>query len=91
MENRQGNVDERMEFRQGAYNEHHQYGEWYENRAAFAIGATLTMATFSAMSCTTTTVVVTGVSYYRCGTGWYNRAYSGGNVTYVVVGAPAGY
>ncbi|MGA7877787.1 MAG: hypothetical protein WCA08_19160 [Desulfoferrobacter sp.] len=31
------------------------------------------------------------VSYYRCGSGWYNQAYSGSGVTYVVVNPPAGY
>jgi hypothetical protein len=31
------------------------------------------------------------VRYYQCGTVWYNQGYSGGQVTYIVVGAPPGY
>jgi hypothetical protein len=36
-------------------------------------------------------IVVNGVSYYQCGSTWYQQAYSGSGVTYVVVKAPAGY
>jgi cysteinyl-tRNA synthetase len=49
------------------------------------------MATFSALSCQTTTVVVGAVSYYQCGPTWYNRRYMGGSTTYVVVNTPPGY
>jgi hypothetical protein len=49
------------------------------------------MATFHSLSCRTTTVVVTGVSYYQCGSSWYQRGYSGGSTTYVVINAPPGY
>jgi hypothetical protein len=31
------------------------------------------------------------VSYSDCGGTWYQPAYSGGDVTYVVVDAPPGY
>ena len=65
--------------------------EFYEDRRDFVLGATLSASTFSTMSCTSTTVVVGGVTYYECGTAWYNRRYAGGHVTYVVVSAPAGY
>ena len=33
-------------------------------------------------------VVVDGVTYYECEGNWYRRAYSGGEVTYVVVEGP---
>jgi hypothetical protein len=43
------------------------------------------------MSCTSTSSVIGGVTYYDCGGVWYNRVYSGGNVNYLVVDAPAGH
>jgi hypothetical protein len=56
-----------------------------------AIGTTVTAAVYSSQSCTTTTVLHSGVTYYRCGSNWYTRAYQGGTVSYVVVSAPPGY
>ncbi len=49
----------------------------------------LTMAAFRALSCASSAIVVDGVTYYHCGPTWYSRAYTGGNVTYVVVNPPA--
>jgi len=43
------------------------------------------------LPCTTTAVVVDGVSYYNCSSTWYQRGYSGSQVTYVVTKAPPGY
>jgi hypothetical protein len=65
--------------------------DWYNDRYRYRVGVSITYATFSSLSCTTTSVNVNGVTYYRCDNDWYSRAYSGGNVTYVVVKAPAGY
>ena len=88
---RQGS--ERQEFRQDAWDEYgyHNYDEWYEDRWKYAMGASLTAATFRSLSCTMKDVSVAGVSYYQCGPTWYQRAYSGGSTTYVVVIAPAGH
>jgi hypothetical protein len=36
-------------------------------------------------------VPVGDVSYYQCGPTWYQKAYTGGEVTYVVVAPPPGY
>ncbi len=58
---------------------------------AYAIGTAITASAFYALPCTSTTVVVGGVTYHQCGTTWYQPAYSGGGVTYVVVNPPAGY
>ncbi len=55
------------------------------------IGTTLTIASYNSLTCHRTIFILGGVTYYRCGTVWYNRAYSGVNVTYVVVNAPPGY
>lgn len=65
--------------------------DWYNDRYRYRVGVSITYATFSSLSCTTSSVNVNGVTYYRCDNDWYSRAYSGGNVTYVVVKAPAGY
>jgi hypothetical protein len=59
--------------------------------SALTIGAVLSASDFADQPCTPTTVVVEGVTYYRCDSTWYTRAYQGGDVTYVVVGPPPGY
>ncbi len=43
------------------------------------------------LPCTTTAVVVDGVSYYNCSSTWYQRGYSGSQVVYIAVDAPPGY
>jgi len=80
--------EDRQEFAENQFDER---AEWYDDRWRFAVGASLTAATFSSLSCVSTTVIVGGVTYHRCDNSWYSRAYSGGNVTYIVVNAPAGY
>ena len=65
--------------------------DWYNDRYRYRVGVSITYSTFSSLSCTTSSVNVNGVTYYRCDNDWYSRAYSGGNVTYIVVKAPAGY
>jgi len=65
--------------------------DWYNDRYRYRVGSSITYATFRSLSCTSTTVHVNGVTYYRCDNDWYSRAYSGGNVTYIVVKAPSGY
>jgi hypothetical protein len=94
-DDRSDRMDDRQDFRQEAYDDHHGWGhghhEFYDDAWKYAVGASLTAATFRALTCASRTVVVNGVSYYNCGPTWYNRAYSGGSTTYVVVNAPAGY
>ncbi len=95
-DDRQDRATDRQEHRQDMqkeyYEDHHySYGEFYEDQWKYTVGASLTMATFRSLSCTTTTVVVGSVTYYSCGGTWYNRAYSGGNVTYIVVDSPPGH
>ena len=97
MDKRQDNVsdrvDNRQEFRQDAWDEYgyHSHSEWYEDRWKYAMGAALTVATFRALSCQTTTVVVGNVTYTQCASTWYQRSYTAGSTTYIVVNAPAGY
>lgn len=61
------------------------------DRWRWRVGTSLTAAAFRNMSCRSEVIVIGNVTYYRCGTGWYRRAYSGGTVTYIVVEAPASY
>jgi len=90
---RQDRIQDRQEFRQDAWKEYgyHGYDEWYEDQWKYALGATLTIATFQALACQPTVVMVGTVSYYQCASTWYQRTYSGGSVTYIVVNPPAGY
>jgi hypothetical protein len=55
------------------------------------IGSVITAASWNAMTCTRSSIIVDGVTYYSCGDAWYQPTYSGGSVTYIVVDAPAGY
>jgi hypothetical protein len=66
------------------------YDEWAEDRWSWRVGAALSASTFRSLSCTPTTVVVGSTTYYQCGSSWYNRAYQGGQVTYIVVNPPPG-
>jgi hypothetical protein len=65
--------------------------DWYDDNYRYRrhVGVSISYTTFSSLSCNS--VHVNGVTYYQCGSDWYSRAYHGGNVTYVVVTAPAGY
>jgi len=56
-----------------------------------AAGAAVATPPYWTLSCTPTTVVVGGTTYYQCGSAWYIRAYSGGEVSYSMVNPPAGY
>lgn len=76
--------DERRDVRDDIRDEHRDH---HVRRA----GAVLTISAFSALSCTSSTIIVGGITYYRCGNTWYNRAHQSGDVVYIVVTAPAGY
>lgn len=59
---------------------------------ALAIGAIVSASQWGSLGCTPETIVVGGVTFYRCGSNWYERVFEGsGNVTYIVVNPPAGY
>jgi hypothetical protein len=55
---------------------------------AVAVGTVITASAFAAMSCPMTPVVMGGYTYYQCGSTWYQPAYQGSQVTYVVVNPP---
>lgn len=58
---------------------------------ALTVGAILSAPAYAAQSCTPTSVIVGGTTYYRCGPTWYNKVYHGGEVNYIVVSPPPGY
>jgi hypothetical protein len=74
-------------------------GAYYPYGAAVAAGAAVGAAASTAivtppywtLPCTPATVVVGGTTYYACGSAWYVRAYSGGDVAYTMVNPPPGY
>ena len=52
------------------------------------IGSTMTAAAFSAQAKSCSTLVVSGMTYYQCGSTWYQPATQGSQVTYIVVNPP---
>ena len=59
--------------------------------AGYAAGAIASPTGITTLPCTPAPVVVGQASYYPCNGTWYQKAYSGDEVTYAVVNAPAGY
>jgi uncharacterized membrane protein YdbT with pleckstrin-like domain len=73
------------------------YGRYYPSTGgAYAagvvtgavIGSTMTAAAFSAQASSCTTVIAHGVTYYQCGSTWYQPTTQGSQVTYIVVNPP---
>jgi hypothetical protein len=81
--------------RQDYYDDNRYWGGNVEHpvaaATAIAVGTALTVSAFNSQACNTTVVSVGGVTYYQCGSNWYNQAYQDGDVVYVSVGAPPGY
>jgi hypothetical protein len=86
------------------YGGYRYYGSGWEDDdfaagmvTGFVVGTTLSMAAAQSMSsspqasCTMTTVPVAGATYYQCGPNWYQKSYTEGEVTFVVVAPPPGY
>ena len=48
-------------------------------------------AGYTSLPCTPSVIAANGVTYYQCGSTWYNQAYAGDGVTYVTVAPPPGY
>lgn len=77
--------DDRRDFREDVYDDRRR------DRRRWRVGSTLTAATFRNLNCNSRIVTINGVRHYHCGSTWYQRAYHGGSVTYVIVKTPAGY
>jgi len=52
-------------------------------------GATTNYVT--TLPCAATTVTADGITYYKCDSTWYQRAQTGDQVSYVIIGPPAGF
>jgi hypothetical protein len=84
--------DDRRDFRDDVRDDRRDFrDDVRDDRRRWRVGSVLTVSAFRALTCTTETIIVGNVTYYRCGTTWYSKAHQGGNVTYIVVTAPAGY
>lgn len=55
------------------------------------VGVRLSVGSYHALTCRRTIIIHSGITYYGCGTVWYNQVYYGGQVTYIVVETPPGY
>ena len=66
------------------------WDHWEDRRYRRAVGTVYTTSDFYEDDCEAT-LIVDNVTYYSCDGVWYQRAYSGGTVTYVVVDGPRGY
>ncbi|RLB61130.1 MAG: hypothetical protein DRH08_14360, partial [Deltaproteobacteria bacterium] len=96
-EAREERQDDRQDFiddqHDDYWDDHHDY--WDDDYGGFyagvAVGAAVTTTYITTLPCTTTAVVVNGVSYYQCTNAWYQRGYSGSQVNYITVNAPPGY
>jgi hypothetical protein len=56
--------------------------------AGAMIGSALTAAQFNTVSSSCSSLTINGLTYYRCGSTWYQPAYKGDQVTFIVVTAP---
>lgn len=59
--------------------------------AAAAASRTNQVTYVATLPCQASEVSVNGVAYYKCSSIWYQRAYSGSQVTYIQVAAPPGF
>ena len=64
--------------------------EWGALVAAgvFVTGTAIAVSSFNNAPCTMTSTVINGQTYYQCDNYWYQEAYQGGEVVYVVVNPP---
>jgi hypothetical protein len=68
------------------------YDDRRDDRLDFARGVRYSSVWWTSNSCSQTAIVVVdGYTYYQCSGAWFGRTYYGGEVTYTVIDAPAGY
>jgi len=46
---------------------------------------------YNTLPCTATTLIVGGITYFRCGSIWYSQIYAANGISYAMVQAPPGY
>ena len=62
--------------------------DWVEDNWYYGRGRYAGVRIYYSVPCSYTVNVVNGHTYYQCGSVWYDRVYSTGQVTYIVVTAP---
>ncbi len=95
-ERRQERRDERQEQREERREDWHDYAEdhyedhddYYGGYYGGYYGADYGL--YSTLPCTPTVMAMGGTVYYVCGSDWYIRAYSDGEVVYTMVPPPTG-
>jgi hypothetical protein len=84
--------EDRQDYLDDEWDDHNH--DDYHGGAAFvtgvAVGAAASSNYVTSAPCNTT-VVVSGLTYYHCGSTWYSRGNEGGEVVYIIVSPPAGY
>jgi hypothetical protein len=70
-----------QEYREDYYDDG-SYAEYYEEQDALV---------YWTLPCRPNTIAMGGVIYYVCGSTWYTRAYSEGDLVYTVVPNPTGH
>ncbi len=71
---------------------HHRPAAHHRARhRSIRVGVRLSVGSYNALTCRRTIIIHSGITYYGCGTVWYNQVYYGGQVTYIVVETPPGY
>ena len=88
--NRQDYYDNRQDYYDG-HEDDHDHPIAAAVVVGAAIGVAATVPEYWTAPCEPVTVVVGGTTYSQCDTAWSVRAYSGGDVTYIIVNPPAGY
>lgn len=94
------NIDKNININNNWDSHHGRHGH-YNSAGVFIAGAivggavvaaaTPNVTYISTLPCSVAPLLVSSINYYRCGSTWYQRGYSGDNVTYVIVNAPPGY
>ncbi len=66
-----------------------QIDDWYDDYGYYGRLLSL-LNVYVSMPCTYTVTQVGNVTYYQCGSVWYNQVYNQGTVNYVEIAAPKG-
>ena len=88
------NINNNWDSHHGRYGHYNSAGVFIAGAivgGAIAAAATPNVTYITTLPCSVSPVFVSSINYYRCGSTWYQRGYSGDNVNYVIVNAPPGY
>jgi len=94
-ERQDGRAERREDWQEYAEDHYEEYddgydGGYYDAAQAVAAGA-VAEPLYYTLPCTPVVMAVGGAVYYVCGSDWYIRAYSDGEVVYTLVPSPTGH